>query len=90
MKSKFRMVECLLISLGLLAGIYAVSPQQLPVVIYKLALLTTAAWAGYWIDRTLFPYARPDKCTYQTVETTAMLRRAIIVGSAMIAVSIGL
>ncbi|MCE5182366.1 MAG: putative holin [Betaproteobacteria bacterium] len=90
MKSKFRMIEWLLISLALLAAIYFVSPQQLPVVIYKLSLLTTAAWVAYWIDRAMFPYARPDKCVYQSIEIAAMHRRAIIVGAAMIAVSIGL
>ena len=87
---KFRMWEWLLISLVLMAVIGMVSPQQLPVVVYKLALLTLAAFAGYWIDRGLFPYARPDSSIYQTLMTTSMLRRAIIVGAAMIAVSIGL
>lgn len=90
MKSKYRMIEWLLISLGLLAVIAFTAPQQLPVVIYKLALVTSGAWVAYWIDRRLFPYARPDESIYQTIQTTAMLRRAIIVGASMIAVSIGL
>jgi hypothetical protein len=37
-----------------------IAPQQLPVTIYKLSLITIAAVIGYWIDRELFPYARPD------------------------------
>lgn len=46
----------------LLLGIIAlVSPQQLPVVIYKLALITLAAVLGYWLDRSLFPKARPGQ-----------------------------
>lgn len=44
--------------LGLL--IAALAPQQLPVTLYKLSLITCAAVAGYYIDRELFPYARPD------------------------------
>lgn len=44
----------------LLAGLYFVSPQQAEVVYYKFALVICAAILGYWIDRCLFPYARPD------------------------------
>ena len=50
----------LLISLGLAILIGILAPQQLPVSLYKLSLITSAAWVGYWIDRSLFPYARPD------------------------------
>lgn len=45
----------------LLTTIALVSPQQLPVVIYKLALITLAAVLGYWLDRSLFPKARPGQ-----------------------------
>ncbi|EBW3177658.1 hypothetical protein DPD67_19150 [Salmonella enterica subsp. enterica serovar Javiana] len=38
-----------------------VSPQQLPVVIYKLSLISLAAVLGYWLDRSLFPKARPGQ-----------------------------
>ncbi|HAT1683673.1 TPA: hypothetical protein I8Y21_004428 [Klebsiella oxytoca] len=41
--------------------IAAVSPQQLPVVVYKLSLITLAAVLGYWLDRSLFPKARPGQ-----------------------------
>lgn len=49
-----------LIAIVFLALIYHVAPQQLPVVLYKLSLLSLAGIAGYWLDRHLFPYARPD------------------------------
>ncbi len=49
-----------LIAIVLLAVIYRVAPQQLPVALYKLSLLSLAGIAGYWLDRHLFPYARPD------------------------------
>lgn len=55
-----RMVLWFLISLVLMAFIAVTAPQQLPVSIYKLSLITTAAWVAYWLDRSLFPYARPD------------------------------
>ena len=44
----------------LLALIAIISPIQLPVVLYKAALVSLAAVLGYWLDRSLFPYARPD------------------------------
>ena len=50
----------ILAAAGLLFLIYQVSPQQLPVVLYKAALVGSAVVIAYWIDRALFPYARPD------------------------------
>ena len=55
-----RLSGWLLITLALLAAVWAIAPQQLPVSLYKLSLVTLAAVVGYWIDRSLFPYARPD------------------------------
>lgn len=55
-----RLTTFILMAVCLLATIAAVSPAQLPVVIYKLSLISLAAVAAYWLDRALFPYARPD------------------------------
>ena len=44
----------------LLLVIALVSPVQLPVILYKAALIALAVVLGYWLDRALFPYARPD------------------------------
>ena len=49
----------------LLALIAWLSPVQLPVVLYKVALITLAAVIGYWLDRALFPYARPDSYLFR-------------------------
>lgn len=104
----------------LLAVIGLIHPQQLPVSLYKLSLITMAGVVGYWLDRSLFPYARPDSfiatiependappidietddgsCRLLPFEVVdgdgfvfamAMLRRAIIVGCAMLAVGLG-
>ena len=85
------MTEWLLISLLLVLAIAALAPHQLGVSLYKLSLITMAAWVAYWIDRSLFPYARPDDLalTSPIERGAAMLRRAIIVGSAMLAVGLG-
>lgn len=55
-----RMGGWLVLALTLSALVWAMAPQQLPVSVYKLSLIALAAVVGYWIDRSLFPYARPD------------------------------
>lgn len=115
----------LLITLALLACVWAIAPHQLPVSLYKLSLVTLAAVVGYWLDRSLFPYARPgtlmdssmlggndeprfrlaieadhfpddgalEELTAEPepslVFALAMLRRAVIVGCAMLAMGLG-
>lgn len=116
-----RLSGWILITICLMVGILALAPQQLPVTMYKLSLVTLAAVVGYWIDRSLFPYARPDVFLSSDmlpepdpepvpqwdadehivklgwldtpappiVLGLAMLRRAIIVGCAMLAMGLG-
>ncbi len=87
-----RMFDWIIITILLTLLIYVTSPQQLPVSLYKLSLITTAAVVGYWIDRSLFPYARPDNPRldkYDLLIAASMLRRAIIVGAAMLGASLG-
>lgn len=55
-----RLTTWLIVAVALIVVIGLVSPQQVPVVIYKLSLVSLAAGIAYWIDRALFPYARPD------------------------------
>lgn len=87
-----RMSDWLFVTVLLVGLIAWISPQQLPVSLYKLSLITMSAVVGYWIDRSLFPYARPDevRLTDSTERAAAMLRRAMIVGCAMLSVSLGL
>ena len=93
MKDKLRMAEWLLISVLLMFAIWTFAPQQLGVSLYKFSLITTAAWVGYWIDRSLFPYARPDKLDYVVggapIIAAAQLRRALIISSCVIAAALG-
>lgn len=87
----FRMLDWLVIA-GLLTGIiYLVAPQQIPVTLYKVSLIAVAAVVGYWIDRSLFPYARPDAFWVAPgIETAgAQLRRAIIVAACIVGVALG-
>jgi hypothetical protein len=55
-----RLFSWILFSTLLFAGLYFTSPQQAAVAYYKFALVIAAAITGYWIDRALFPYSRPD------------------------------
>lgn len=48
-----------LAALLLLASILCISPVQIPVMLYKLALVTIAAILGVFFDFALFPYATP-------------------------------
>lgn len=78
------------------------APQQLPIIAYKLALVTGAGVAGYGLDRALFPYGRPHvalpDCYYGDTPIDGSLvlyivaqgRRAVIVAAAMLAVGLGL
>lgn len=130
-----RLTSWWLIALALSALVFLLAPQQIPVSLYKINLIALAAVAGYWIDRSVFPYARPHmkalRCLWdvQDLEITAedqergyiltddgqripldeimasacgpidpaplhfmlgcMLRRAVIIAAAMIAVSMG-
>lgn len=82
-------------SIGVLAGlllliIYNLAPQQLPVILLKLAEISLAAFVGYWIDRGLFPYARPHELRHADGFAHAMIRRAIIVGACLVALAVAL
>lgn len=57
--SQIRLLKWYLVSIILFAIITLFSPQQLPVVIYKLSLVLLSAVIGYHLDRALFPYASP-------------------------------
>lgn len=89
---RWRMSGWLATSVALALLIALIAPQQLPVSIYKLSLVTAAAVAGYWIDRSLFPYARPDPDAAAAEPlryAASMMRRAIIVAAAMMAMGLG-
>lgn len=57
--SQIRLLKWYLLSIILFAIITLLSPQQLPVVAYKLSLFLLSAVIGYHLDRALFPYSSP-------------------------------
>lgn len=61
-----RMFDWLIAALLLTLLVWFIAPQQVPVSLYKVSLVALAAVAGYWIDRSLFPYARPHEMLFPT------------------------
>lgn len=55
-----RLLGCLVAAVVLVAAVALAAPQQIGVILYKACLLALAGYGGYWLDRTVFPYARPD------------------------------
>lgn len=96
----FRMLDWLVLAIVLTVAIALIAPHQLPVTAYKLSLVSLAAVSGYWLDRSLFPYARPDAFRHwrgqylvDTPEVVAFaasqIRRAMIIAACVIGVSLG-
>jgi len=89
MKS-LRMLDWVIVAALLSLVIAIVAPHQLGVTAYKLSLVSLAAVVGYWIDRSLFPYARPDELALTDQQVAAAyLRRAFVVGACIIGVGLG-
>jgi hypothetical protein len=90
MMDKMRMFQWVLISLGLYAAAALLAAgQQLPqvqIVLWKLGHITLAAFVGYWVDRRTFHLARIDEAS----SPVEHVRRAIIIGAAMLAIAMGL
>lgn len=95
-----RMLLCLVLTLALMIAallLQAHWPGTLvAVTAYKTHLMALGGWGGYWLDRALFPYARPDtfmggSATDRTamVFNASQLRRAIIVAACLICVGLG-
>jgi hypothetical protein len=53
------MTKTAILALALVVAVALISPQQLPVIVYKVGLVLLAGVAGYILDRALFPYGRP-------------------------------
>lgn len=97
-----RLIDWLCITVGLLIALALLNPQQLPVVLYKLTLVALGVPATYWIDRALFPYARPHEFLTQqsalssgerhvsTAVALLMMRRAVILLAVVLGLTLGL
>ena len=86
----------LLATLLLLATTAVLSPNQVPLVLYKLNLVTLAAVLGYWIDILLFPAMRPvvddpyPSNVHPNVLAAIVIRRSLIIFGSILGISMGL
>lgn len=90
---KIRMGDFGVFALVCVALVAILAPQQIPVLLYKGAQFGLAAFGGYKLDCSLFPYARPHEHFLpgqHSIGVMCMLRRAIVVGCALLAVGIAL
>lgn len=75
-----------LIGLLLLAYVAWREPLKVDVLMYLLARGYIGAMVGYWLDRTIFGYARP---TADQPQPAWMLRRVAMICAGMIAMTMG-
>jgi hypothetical protein len=88
-----RLTGWTILAVALVGIIGVIAPQQLPVVLYKLALVIIGGIVGYWLDRGLFPYARPHEqynSASSPVQGMSCLRRALIVIACVLGLTMGL
>ena len=83
---KLRMAQWLLLAVVFYGVALSVAQPQVQTLCWKLGNVTVASFVGYWIDRRAFYLHRIDVGS----EPPMLLRRAIIMAAAMLAVSLGL
>lgn len=86
MADKLRMFHWLLIAAGLYFAATIVQQPQLQIVLWKTGHITVAAFAGYWVDRAAFRETRLNVRS----DPRLQIRRAIVIGAAMVAISLGM
>jgi hypothetical protein len=77
-RSAPRMWEWLVAALVLLAVIGFTAPQQVPVVLYKLSLVTIAVIASYWLDRAMFKDVGTMKECFVAMARVPELRQVLL------------
>lgn len=83
-----------------LVVVFILNPADIMVAIWKMGLVCVGPFFGYWADRTLFPYARPDQLITDfhsdsqwseaeaIVFSCACLRRTLVMSSITIAIAL--
>ena len=86
--NNIRLAPWLALALLTAAIVGIVAPQQLGVLCWSLTKLSLGAYLGYYIHRSLERGLRPHELT-GALRDAALLRRAIVVGAAIVAVGLG-
>lgn len=86
-RDAFRASPLLVLFVITLAITAALNPAKVGLVVWGVAKLGMGGYAGYWIDRLIFPYARPHQLS--GIEAgTSWKRRALIVSAAVVAAAL--
>jgi hypothetical protein len=87
LKDRLRAWPWLAGALLAIAVVTVIAPHQLGVLVWALAKLTVGVWLMYWVDRSIFGYARPHALTGGE-RVHAMYRRAILIAGGLIALAL--
>lgn len=85
---KLRAWPWLALAIAITVVVFVIAPHQLGVLAWSLSKLAFGAYLGYWIDRSIFSYARPGDLP-NTSRHMAGLRRAIIIAASILALGLG-
>jgi hypothetical protein len=69
---------------GLFYFVMQLNPAKLGPTLYFYSRIAGAAFLGYWLDRWMYPYARPHDEPVGIARGAAMKRRALIVSAAIV------
>lgn len=89
---KFRAAPWLFVTLVMTTVIGILYPQQVGLLLWSLCKVTAGAYVGYWIDRSIFYYARPGDFLLEAswlIPAAMMLRRALIMSATILALGLG-
>lgn len=90
LKDKLRAWEFAALALVAVALVVLLAPHRVASLLGMAAQMTVAAYLGYWVDRVAFKYARPHTLPPGDAFNTATMRRAVIVGAALVAAGFSL
>ena len=83
-RDKLRAWVLLLLGLAAFVPVLLLNPAKAGLLIWGVSRLGLYAYLGYWVDRIIFPYARPHTQT-GVAQGTAWKRRALIVTATILA-----
>jgi hypothetical protein len=83
-RDKLRATPLLLLGAVTFLWVLHLNPAKVGLLIWGASRIGLCAYLGYWVDRIIFPYARPHALE-GIAQGTAWKRRALIVSAAIIA-----
>ena len=79
-----------LFSIAGIAVLQLIAPYQIPLLLWIATQTAVGGLTGYWLDRAMFPGARPGDITDAAEARHARYRRALLIAAGALAVAIGM